>query len=207
MVDSNPLKHTNQISFLYVDDEEELLTIAKLFLERTGEFRVDIAKSAQEALQSGSLQSYDAIISDYQMPGMNGIEFLKAVRDQDKDIPFILFTGKGREEVVIEAINNGADFYLQKGGDPKSQFAELSHKIKQAVRRKRAERSFQDSQKELGDIIDFLPDPTFVIDKSGTIISWNHAIEKMTGHSARKMLGKGNYEYAIPLWSSTPNTH
>jgi CheY-like chemotaxis protein len=194
MVDSNPLKHTNQISFLYVDDEEELLTIAKLFLERTGEFRVDIAKSAQEVLQSGSLQSYDAIISDYQMPGMNGI-------------PFILFTGKGREEVVIEAINNGADFYLQKGGDPKSQFAELSHKIKQAVRRKRAERSFQDSQKELGDIIDFLPDPTFVIDKSGTIISWNHAIEKMTGHSARKMLGKGNYEYAIPLWSSTPNTH
>ncbi|NLD99668.1 MAG: response regulator, partial [Fibrobacter sp.] len=116
MVDSNPLKHTNQISFLYVDDEEELLTIAKLFLERTGEFRVDIAKSAQEVLQSGSLQSYDAIISDYQMPGMNGIEFLKAVRDQDKDIPFILFTGKGREEVVIEAINNGADFYLQKGG-------------------------------------------------------------------------------------------
>lgn len=200
MVDSNPLKHTNQISFLYVDDEEELLTIAKLFLERTGEFRVDIAKSAQEVLQSGSLQSYDAIISDYQMPGMNGIEFLKAVRDQDKDIPFILFTGKGREEVVIEAINNGADFYLQKGGDPKSQFAELSHKIKQAVRRKRAERSFQDSQKELGDIIDFLPDPTFVIDKSGTIISWNHAIEKMTGHSARKMLGKGNYEYAIPLY-------
>ena len=51
----------------------------------------------------------------------------------DEDIPFILFTGRGREEVVIEAINNGVDFYLQKGGDPKAQFAELGHKIKKAV--------------------------------------------------------------------------
>ena len=72
------------------------------------------------------------------MPGMDGIEFLKQIRSSGNSIPFIIFTGRGREEVVIEAINSGADFYLQKGGDPNSQFAELSHKLKIAVERKRA---------------------------------------------------------------------
>jgi len=59
------------------------------------------------------------------MPETNGIDFLKLIRSRDDPIPFILFTGRGREEVVIEALNSGADFYLQKGGDPSSQFKEL----------------------------------------------------------------------------------
>ena len=57
------------------------------------------------------------------MPDTDGIAFLRKIRESS-DIPFILFTGRGREEVVIDAINNGVDFYLQKGGDPKSQFVE-----------------------------------------------------------------------------------
>ncbi|PKL58976.1 MAG: histidine kinase, partial [Methanomicrobiales archaeon HGW-Methanomicrobiales-4] len=115
---------------LYVDDEKDLLTITKFFLEKTGELLVDTCTSSREVLTSGTLSSYDAVISDFQMPDMNGIEFLKAVRSEFSDLPFILFTGRGREEVVIEAINQGVDFYLQKGGDPHSQFAELAHKIK-----------------------------------------------------------------------------
>ncbi len=114
------------ISLLYVDDEPDLLDLCKLFLEREGEFSVATVTSAREGLQILAKGMTDAIVSDYQMPGMDGIEFLKKVRMDNKDIPFILFTGKGREEVVIEAIENGADFYLQKGGDPRSQFSELS---------------------------------------------------------------------------------
>ncbi len=91
------------ISVLYVDDEAGLLEIAKLFLEKDGEFRVDTRISAQEALASPKIRSYDAIIADYQMPGMDGIAFLKVVREKFGDIPFILFTGRGREEVVIGA--------------------------------------------------------------------------------------------------------
>jgi PAS domain S-box-containing protein len=126
---------------LYVDDEPGLLEIAKIFLEQNGNFRVDTGTSAEVALESSKILSYDAIISDYLMPDMDGIIFLKEIRKRYGDIPFILFTGRGREEIVIEAINNGVDFYLQKGGDPQAQFAELAHKVRQAVLRKEADNS------------------------------------------------------------------
>src|SRR5512133_322983 len=123
---------------LYVDDEQGLLDLGKLYLEEE-KFSVDCEISGEIALTRIASGQYDAIISDYQMPAMNGIELLKAVRQRFGNIPFILFTGRGREEVVIAAINNGADFYLQKGGDPDAQFAELAHKIRQAVLRRRSE--------------------------------------------------------------------
>jgi len=130
---------TAGMKVLYVDDETDLLEVGKMFLEQSGQFTVETAPSAQEALNSPAFSSYDAIIADYQMPGMNGIAFLKEVRQRFGNIPFILFSGRGREEIVIEAINNGADFYLQKGGEPQAQFAELTHKVRQAVSRRKSE--------------------------------------------------------------------
>ena len=188
------------ISILYVDDEPGLLELCRIFLEQTGEFRVDTVDSAEEALVQISKMQYDAVISDYQMPEMNGISLLKSIRRKSADLPFILFTGRGREEVVIEAVNNGADFYLQKGGDPKSQFVELIHKVRQAVDKRRAERDLRESEKRLTDIINFLPDATFAIDREGRIIAWNRAIEELTGIPAAEMLGKGDHEYAIPFY-------
>ncbi|PKG33716.1 PAS domain S-box protein, partial [Methanoregula sp.] len=187
------------ISVLYVDDERDLLEVTKLFLELEDDINVTTMLSAKEALDH-DIGSFDAIVSDYMMPGMDGIGFLKAVRRQYGDIPFILFTGRGREEVVIEAINNGADSYLQKGGDPDTQFAELLHRIHQSVRRRHTERSLQESEKRLADIINFLPDATFAIDKTGHVIAWNRAIEEMTGVMSADILGKGEYEYAIPFY-------
>lgn len=127
------------IRALYVDDEKVLLDLGKRFLERSGTITLDIAGSARDAIQKLKDGLYDVIVSDYQMPVMDGIAFLKYLQGKCDDIPFILFTGKGREEVAIEALNNGAEFYIQKGGDPLSQFVELEHKIKQAVARRRSE--------------------------------------------------------------------
>ena len=110
-----------------------------MFLEKSGEFRVTTAISASDGLKRLEKNRFDAIVSDYQMPGKDGIQFLVEVRKRLGEIPFILFTGRGREEVVILAIDNGADFYVQKGGETKAQFAELAHKIRVAVTRRTAE--------------------------------------------------------------------
>ncbi|MFA5332093.1 MAG: GAF domain-containing protein [Methanoregula sp.] len=126
------------INALYVDDEPALLEVGKIFLERSGGIHIDTAGSAQDALKKMHDTPYDAVISDYQMPVMDGIALLKAVRELYPALPFIMFTGKGREDVVIEALNNGADHYIQKGGDSRSQFAELVHTLKRSVEHKRA---------------------------------------------------------------------
>jgi len=187
-------------SILYVDDEEALLEIGKLFLEQGGQFRVETITAATEALRLLEEKKFDAIISDYQMPEMDGIAFLKRVRTSGNTIPFILFTGKGREEVVIDAINSGADFYLQKGGDPVAQFTELAHKVRQSVQRRRAEADIRDLERRQSDIINFLPDPTFAIDTRGIVIAWNRAMEEMTGVPAGDVLGKGNAEHAFAFY-------
>ncbi|MFA6225658.1 MAG: PAS domain S-box protein [Methanoregula sp.] len=102
--------------------------------------------------------------------------------------------------MVIEAINNGVDFYLQQGGEPKAQFAELKHKINTAIERRSAINALRESRQRLSDIIDFLPDATFAIDTNGRVIAWNKAIEEMTGIPARNILGKDNYEYSLPFY-------
>ena len=169
-------------SVLYVDDEPMLLELAKIFLERTGDFRVDTLMSATAALDTLTRTSYDCIISDYQMPVMDGIVFLKTVRSKGNIAPFIIFTGKGREEVVIEALNSGADFYLQKGGDPKAQFVELAHKIRQAIQIKIAQKTMQD-------LVQGAPIPEFVIDASHHVIFWNRALEEYSGIAASGIVG------------------
>jgi len=133
-------------NILYVDDESALLEVGKLFLEHGGLFSVDTITSAPEALSLLDSKTYDAILSDYQMPGMDGISFLKQIRASGNKTPFIIFTGRGREVVVIEALNNGADFYIQKGGEPRSQFAELSNKIQYAISRKQSEVALEVSE-------------------------------------------------------------
>jgi PAS domain S-box-containing protein len=177
------------ISVLYVDDEPALLEIGKLFLEKSGHFLVDTVTSAPEALQKIKSISYDAIVSDYQMPEMDGITFLKEIRAEFPDLPFIIFTGKGREDVVIEAFDNGADFYLQKGGTPTPQFFELGHKIIAAVRRRQAEKAFLDSETRYRNVVEdqteficrFLPNGTHVFVNEAYCRYFNKSRDEIIG--------------------------
>jgi PAS domain S-box-containing protein len=174
---------------LLVDDEQNLLDIGKIYLKKNTGFTVETLTSAQDALLFLASHQVDVIVSDYQMPEMDGIEFLKAVRARGDETPFIIFTGKGREEVVIEALNSGADFYLQKGGEPKSQFVELAHKIQYAVSRRQDEGALVYKEAELQAILQGSPVPTFAIDRTHHVVSWNRALEEITGIRAADILG------------------
>ena len=93
------------IQILAIDDEPQILEITKIFLERTGDFQVSTGESAAEGLLMLEEGNFDAVISDYEMPEMTGLDFLKTVRIKGNTIPFIIFTGRSREDVVNEALN------------------------------------------------------------------------------------------------------
>jgi CheY-like chemotaxis protein len=118
---------------LLVDDDPLFLELSKTFLEVFHDITSDTVNSAREALQRLENDSYDVVISDYDMPVMDGIMLLKTIRDKRINIPFILFTGVGREELMHQAIENGASSFIEKIGDPRAQYSELSKRILQVV--------------------------------------------------------------------------
>ncbi len=161
------------LSILYVDDDEFLLDVGKTFLEQSGTMQVDTSCSATDALTRIGSVPYDAIISDYEMPEMNGIRFLQHLRERGSTVPFLIFTGRGREEVAIEAFHSGADYYVQKGGEAKSQFAELIHKVKSAVERRRTATALEHSNSLLISTLEATADGILVVDTAGKITTWN----------------------------------
>ena len=132
-------------AILFVDDNEEILTLGKLFLEGSGTMNVDIATSATMAIGKLQRGKYDAILSDYHMPVMNGIEFLHYVRNAYGDIPFIMFTSDEPDEVFTEAFEGGVDYCIVKSFQPKRQFITLGFMIRRVIELKRT----RDKQREL----------------------------------------------------------
>ena len=119
---------------LHVDDDPALLETSEPLLQRAFDCSVLTATSASEGHEVLASVPVDCVVSDYDMPGSDGIEFLEAVRAEFPDLPFILFTGRGSEAVASEAIATGVTDYVQKtvGAD---QYTVLANRIENAVAR------------------------------------------------------------------------
>jgi len=179
------------IHILYVDDEPALLDLTRLYLERTGDFAVDTLASAREAIAILKHRHYDAILTDYQMPDMDGIEFLKQIRKSGEPVPVLIFTGRGREEVVIDAINSGADSYIQKGGNPRAQFAELAQRLQQSVRRYQAEQKLREGASRFQALFENISDMIQIFDKNGRITYNSPSMTRILGYPPGALLTSG----------------
>jgi PAS domain S-box-containing protein len=127
------IRSQRQIQILHVDDEPDFADLTTTFLERENDrFTVETATSADEGLEQIDDRPPDCIVSDYNMPGMDGLKFLQTVREEYPDLPFILFTGKGSEAVAGDAISAGVTDYLQKQGGT-GQYELLANRIQNAV--------------------------------------------------------------------------
>ena len=123
----------DNIEVLHVDDESNFAELAAEMVAREDDrITVDTATRASEGLDRVSENDYDCIVSDYAMPGQNGIEFLETLREEYSNLPFILYTGKGSEEVASDAISAGATDYLQKKSVTE-QYELLANRILNAV--------------------------------------------------------------------------
>ena len=190
------------LSVLLIDDEPALLEVLKLFAERSHEMSVHTAQSATEALRVLPEKTFDAIIVDYSMPEIDGIEFLKILRSEGNTTPVIIFTGVGHERQAIEAINNGANFYLKKGEDPQAQFRELITMVKTAVERTYIGKNLGTTKRVIADMINFSSDPSFAIDREGKVVAWNTPLEQLTDTPASAVIEKNDYFYAEPFFGT-----
>ena len=133
---------TKEVSVLHVDDDPAISDLTATYLERIDDdLTVSTTTTVVEALDRLEDGAFDCVISDYDMPTTDGIEFLEIVRDRYADLPFILFTGKGSEEIASEAIATGVTDYMQKGAGT-DQYEVLANRVRNVIERYRARQQF-----------------------------------------------------------------
>jgi PAS domain S-box-containing protein len=192
MQDDGRSRFASSIEVLYIDDDEQLLELTRDFIEaRNSRIEVETTSSPSQGLSRIEREDFDAVISDFQMPEQNGLEVLETVReDLDDDVPFVIFTGKGRKEVAIDALNLGADRYVRKGGDPTSQYGVLARAIEQAVEHDRTQRKLQRREGNLRRVLESIGDAVITTDVDGRITRMNPVAEELTGWNATDARGR-----------------
>ena len=178
------------IRVLHVDDDPNFADLTATFLEDEDDrFDVETATSVDDAIAHLRGSAVDCIVADYGMPESSGLEFLETVREEDPDRPFVLFTGKGSEEVAGEAISAGVTEYLQKQGGT-SQYAVLANRISNAVEQYRSRHALEASQRRLS--LFFEESPLGVIEWNDdfTIERLNDAAEDILGYAGSELRGR-----------------
>ncbi len=139
---------------LFVDDEEGIRDQAKIYLEKEDYIsQVETIKTAEESLNAFEEKEIDVIVSDYKLPDMNGVDLLKKIREEDKEIPFIILTGKGDEDIAIKALNLGADKYFKKQHDTQELYSSLAKSIRELYEEKQRSEIFKDFPPEVYDLL------------------------------------------------------
>ncbi|AZH26106.1 PAS domain S-box protein [Haloplanus aerogenes] len=174
------------IRTLVVDDEPGLADVVATHLERADErIEAKTATSVDEALATIADTELDCIVSDYEMPGRDGLELLDAVRTDHPDIPFILFTGKGSESVASRAFSASATDYLQKGGTS-DQYVMLADRVRQY-----AERAWADRQRRRHlAAIESAHEGIAILDSHERFRYVNDAYADLYGYTPAEMVGE-----------------
>lgn len=186
-----------KIHVLHIDDDSDFLKTAKQCLEMQRQFQIDTAVSVKEARAKLEKEKYDVIISDYQMPEEDGLEFFKSIRKEGNMTPFILLTGKGREEVAISALNLGVDQYLNKGGEPETVYTELAHHIKQLAETRKIEERRRESDARFRNLFENAYDGLILVDISGRILDINRKAAEIAEKNREDIIGKSFLELEL----------
>lgn len=145
---------TTSIRVLHVDDDPAFLTVSKeIRIGIDSTLKVEVVSTVEEAIDKLEAQSYDVVVSDYELPEINGLEFLKRLRAQGNRIPFILFTGKDKEEIAKQALTLGADCYVNKPGNIEDTYLELSHSIQLITEKHKIQVCIDGYEKRYGTLI------------------------------------------------------
>jgi PAS domain S-box-containing protein len=183
------------ISVLCVDDEALLLEVFEDFFKREPGFSVTTCANATDALEKFSTGSFDAILADYGLPDMDGINLLKEVRAGGFLGIFIIITGKHRAHVAIDALNNGADYYVQKGGGMVNDMAALVEFIREGVGKIRETLAVAKRESMYRSIVENNSDLLCSFLKEGEIRFANNSYADFVGKSKNECIGSNFYSF------------
>lgn len=180
------------IHVLHVDDDAMFSDLVATYLEQLDDdITVLTEDDAGAALDRLAHHPVDCIISDYEMPGMDGLELLGEVRERYPNIPFILFTGRGSEDVASEAINAGVSAYVQKAGSESYEL--LTNQVQNNVARLRSERQARVATDQLLELYE-QADGFYTLGADWTVTYWNRRVAERTGRPSREVLGMNIWE-------------
>jgi PAS domain S-box-containing protein len=194
----------SEISVVYVDDYRELCELTAEGLEQANG-RLTVETTTEPSIVADRLGEFDCIVADYDMPETDGIELLRRVRTVSEEIPFILYTGKGDEDIASEAISLGVTDYLAKRGGPE-RFVRLAHRIESivdarrasaeaAATRTKARTAVEREQRRLRALLEHSSTVTCVLDESGRFRYLSPAIEDVTGFAPQELQGEPAFDY------------
>ncbi|PSQ12234.1 hypothetical protein BRC93_02855 [Halobacteriales archaeon QS_5_70_15] len=183
---------------LHVDDEPDFAGMVATLLERAeGRFEVTTARSADAGLEHLAENEVDCVVSDYDMPGEDGLAFLERVRSEYGDLPFVPFTGKGSGETASEAVSAGVTDYLQKSGRT-DRYELLARRVANAVERRRAERRLESERRRFGKLTEHSTDVIVVVDERLRFSYVSASVEPILGHDPADPVGEEALPYVHP---------
>ena len=183
-IDSTDRVATAPVEILHVDDDPSVLDLTRSFLETELEgAQITIASDPDQGLERLREETFHCVISDYEMPSRDGLELLEAVRERYPDLPFVLYTGKGSEEIAAEAINAGVTGYLQKGGP--DQIRRLANRVEHAA----IEYQTRIESERYSTVLRALDYPVYVVNAEAEFEYVNQALVDLTGYEREQILG------------------
>jgi PAS domain S-box-containing protein len=179
------------IRVLCVDDDASLAELVATYLQEDYDDIIAFPETdPQAALDRVHSEEIDCVVSDYEMPGMNGIELLDEVRDLQPELPFILFTGQGSETVASDAVSAGVTDYIRKATGTE-QYDLLVNRVRNAVERYRAKVDYRT-------IFDSVTDAILAVDPvTGEIVDVNRAFCQLWGYDEETALSLAPEELTV----------
>ncbi|WP_136591634.1 PAS domain S-box protein [Salinigranum halophilum] len=178
------------IHVLHVDDDAAFRELVSDFLMMENQqISVTTAEDAIHGYEALATHDIDCIVSDYEMPEQNGLEFFELVLEEDENLPFILFTGKGSEEIASKAISTGVTDYIQKSGG-RDTYTILVNRITNAVKQYRVKQEARRAKQRLRGITDSATDAIITIDCESAIQFANPAVEDLFGYTPSELKGE-----------------
>jgi PAS domain S-box-containing protein len=185
------------INVLHIDDKPSFAELTATYLEKESDrFNVETVTSASEGLKRITDRPPDCVVSDYEMPGQDGIELLESVREEYPDLPFILYTGKGSEEVAAEAISAGVTDYLQKDTGT-GQYTVLANRIRNAVSARQSAIEANRRRHRLEQILKTVPGCVVQLNADGQFVFANERAEEVFGLTSDELTDRS---YNDPEW-------